>query len=410
MSCNIAADVNLLASELLAGTNFVFPTIDINDPTFDLPEVSLDTFEPISNDDLTTAVVNGSGVFDIVMKSIAAHIAVEYKSNRISGAEYTKVFIQAIETALNGSINFVLQRNQAAVQAETLKVQLATARIEAAAKRVELAKIILDSENAKMTYALNKVRLAEADTQYCAAKFNLENMLPAQKELLDNQVIGAELANSTAEYNLQTILPKQSTLLTSQIGNTNANTANALKQREVLAEELEIKHAQTFDTRTDGLPVAGVIGKEKLSLDKQLEMNEEQKALLREQVEATRGQTTTTRRDGTPIAGIVGSEIQVKAKQVELVSEQVETQRANTKSTRTDGSPVEGSVGKQIELQDQQIISFQKDGQLKAARLFTDAWMTNKTVDDGLATPPSFSVVEVEPILQTIKTSNGLTP
>jgi hypothetical protein len=132
--------------------------------------------------------------------------------------------------------------------------------------------------------------------------------------------------------------------------------------------------------------------------------------LLREQVEATRGQTTTTRRDGSPIAGIVGSEIQVKAKQVELVSEQVETQRANTKDTRTDGSPVTGSIGQQIELQAQQVISFQKDAQLKAARLFTEAWLTNKTVDEGLDTPPSFSVVQIEPVLQTIKTANELVP
>lgn len=409
MSCNVATTANSLNTELLSGTNFVFPSIDVNDPIFDIPEVISEVFDPLTNADLTTAVVNGSGIFDTLMKSISAHMLAEYKANRISGAEYTKAYASALETALNGGINYLLQKNQSAVQTETLKVQLATARMEAASKKLELSKAILDAENAKMTYALNKIRLAEADVQYCSAKYNLENMLPAQKELLDNQVAGAELANSTAEYNLQTILPKQSTLLTSQIGNTNANTANALKQREVLVEELEIKHAQTFDTRTDGSPVAGVIGREKLNLDKQIEMSQEQKALLSEQVEATRGQTATTRRDGTPIAGIVGSEIQVKAKQVELVSEQVETQRANTKNTRTDGSPVEGSVGKQIELQNQQIVSFQKDGQLKAAKMFADAWITNKTVDDGLDTPASFSVGGIEPILQTIKISNDLT-
>ena len=410
MSCDVATTANSISTALLNGTNFVFPNIDINDPDFNIPDSSIGVFEPIADSDLTTATVNGSGVFDILMKSVSAHIMVEYKANRISGAEYTKLYAQVIESVLAGSISFLLQRNQAAIQAETLKVQLATAKMDAAARRIELSKTILDVENSKMAYAVNKIKLAEADAQYCSTKFNLEEMLPAQKELLDNQVLGSDLANSTADYNLQTLLPKQSSLLTSQIGNSNASTASILKQREVASEDLEIKRAQTLDTRSDGSPVAGVIGKEKANLDKQLEMNEEQKALLREQVEATRGQTTTTRRDGSPIAGIVGSEIQVKAKQVELVSEQVETQRANTKDTRTDGSPVTGSIGQQIELQAQQVISFQKDAQLKAARLFTEAWLTNKTVDEGLDTPPSFSVVQIEPVLQTIKTANELVP
>lgn len=410
MSCDVANTSNTIASQLLDGTDFVFPSIDINDPDFNIPDTSIGVFDPLTINDLTTAVVNGSGVFDVLMKSVSAHLNVEYKSNRISGAEYAKLFTQVIESTINGSISFLLQKNQAAIQAETLKVQLAEARMSAATRRIELAKTILDVENAKMAYAVNKIKLAEADAQYCTTKFNLENMLPTQKELLDKQVIGAELNNDTSEFNLNTILPKQSALLTSQTGNTNATTANLLKQREVLAEELEIKRAQTLDTRTDGSAISGVIGKEKANLDKQLEMNEEQKALLREQVESARGQTTTTRRDGTPITGIVGSEIQVKAKQVELVSEQVETQRANTKNTRTDGSPVEGSVGQQNALHAQQIVSFQKDSQLKSAKMFADAWLTNKTVDDGLATPPSFSVAEIEPILQTIKTANGLVP
>ena len=82
MSCNVATTANSLNTELLSGTNFVFPNIDVNDPIFDIPEVIPEVFDPLTNADLTTAVVNGSGIFDTLMKSISAHMLAEYKANR----------------------------------------------------------------------------------------------------------------------------------------------------------------------------------------------------------------------------------------------------------------------------------------------------------------------------------------
>lgn len=64
--------------------------------------------------------------------------------------------------------------------------------------------------------------------------------------------------------------------------------------------------------------------------------------------------------------------------QYALVKENYESVRAQTLDTRTDGTTVVGSIGKQKALYDQQITSYQRDAEVKAAKIFSDAWITQK--------------------------------
>lgn len=95
--------------------------------------------------------------------------------------------------------------------------------------------------------------------------------------------------------------------------------------------------------------------------------------------------------------------------QRKMVSEQMEAQRAQTLNTRTDGATITGVLGKQKELYSQQITSYQRDSENKAARLFTDAWITMKTIDEGLIPPTSFQNASVDTVLTRVKLNNGLT-
>lgn len=95
-------------------------------------------------------------------------------------------------------------------------------------------------------------------------------------------------------------------------------------------------------------------------------------------------------------------------KQITLVQEQTEVQRAQTLDTRTDGiTTITGSVGKQKELYNQQITSYQRDAEVKAGKLFVDAWITQKTIDEGLVAPNGFTNASVDDVLTKIKTENG---
>ena len=99
---------------------------------------------------------------------------------------------------------------------------------------------------------------------------------------------------------------------------------------------------------------------------------------------------------------------QMLPQQLKLITEQTESQRAQTLDTRTDGAVVKGSVGKQKELYSQQITSYQRDAEVKASKLFTDAWITQKTIDEGLNPPNGFTNASIDTILAKLKSNNGL--
>ncbi len=94
---------------------------------------------------------------------------------------------------------------------------------------------------------------------------------------------------------------------------------------------------------------------------------------------------------------------------ISLLGEQREAQRAQTMGTRTDGAAVSGVIGMQTALYDQQITSYQRDAEIKAAKPFIDAWITMKSIDEGLTAPTGFSNSSLDTVLSKIKLNNGLT-
>ena len=101
------------------------------------------------------------------------------------------------------------------------------------------------------------------------------------------------------------------------------------------------------------------------------------------------------------------AQTELTEEQLELVKEQVEEQRSKTLNTRRDGGTVVGTVGKQKDLYTQQITSYQRDSEVKAGKLFVDAWITQKTIDEGLTAPSGFTNASLDDVLDKIKTENG---
>lgn len=94
--------------------------------------------------------------------------------------------------------------------------------------------------------------------------------------------------------------------------------------------------------------------------------------------------------------------------QEDLLTEQMEAQRGQTSDTRTDALPVRGVMGKQKDLYAQQITSYQRDAEVKAGKLFTDAWITMKSIDEGLLPPAGFANASIDTVLTALKTNNEL--
>jgi hypothetical protein len=62
---------------------------------------------------LTSATTNGSGAFDVLMRAVKAHLAEEFESQRITGNEYSTVYLGAMTAVLQTSIQFLLNEQQA---------------------------------------------------------------------------------------------------------------------------------------------------------------------------------------------------------------------------------------------------------------------------------------------------------
>lgn len=91
-----------------------------------------------------------------------------------------------------------------------------------------------------------------------------------------------------------------------------------------------------------------------------------------------------------------------------LLLEQVEVQRAQTRETHSDASAIAGLVGSQKQLYAQQIVSYKRDAEVKFAKLYTDAWITMKTLDEGLSPPDAFTNATIDEILTQMQTNNDL--
>lgn len=304
---NIDVRANELAVSLTASETFNIPAVDLTGTGYTLPSaVTTLVSQPVAkltNADLTSGVVGGSGTFDVLMKGFGAHLKDEFDKGRITGADYTRAYIALTESAMANAVQFLLGRDAAFWQAQRSQIDAYTATVQLETAKMQYASVRVEALTGKVNYALTKIKLSNESIAFSSAKYQLASIYPEQLIKLQRENANLSTEGQIQTYNLTNILPKQ----------------------------------------------------------------------------------------------------------LALVSEQVEVQRSQTLNNRTDGTVITGSVGKQKDLYTQQITSYQRDAELKAAKLFTDAWITQKTIDEGLLAPTGFQNTSLDAVLTKVKTNNGLT-
>ncbi len=363
MGCGADTEANELISDLTTDISFEIPAIDLDAVIFKLPgDETIPMYgqvTPLTNADLTTGEVSGSGSFDALMRGFKAHLTQEFEKGRITGAEYAKAYTTLTQNAMAAGVQFLLGRDQAYWAAQLAQLQAITARVQLETTKLQLAQVQLEALNSKANYALTKMRLSSESMTYCIAKYNLENTLPAQKDQILQQTENLVTEDAVNQYQLTDMLPKQLEMLTAQVAQQIAETdISEYNLSNLLPGQLAKLEAET------------------LNVEQQTDIGEYQLTYI-------------------------------LPKQLALTTEQVETQRSQTLDTRTDGSAIVGSVGKQKDLYSQQITSYQRDAEVKAAKMFTDAWITQKTIDEGLLPPTGFTNASLDDVLDVIKANNG---
>lgn len=231
-----------------------------------------------------------------------------------------------------------------------------------------------------------------------AAMSNATNfVLSREKTFWD--AINGQLAAIIARHEIEV---KKLEVATAQIGARNQEATYALTKIKLATEDVNYCIATYNHTY--------ILPEQKTKLINENSVLVKQAAFVTEQTESQRAQTLDTRIDGvTAISGLIGKQKTLTDKQIALVMEQTESQRAQTSNTRTDGvTAVAGLLGKQKDLYTQQITAYQRDAETKVAKIFSDAWITQKTIDEGLTAPTGFTNNEINEVLSIIRTNNGL--
>lgn len=90
--------------------------------------------------DLTTGVASGgTGSFDKLMESVEAHLEREFNAGRITGGDYSTVYLGSLQAVLQQAIAFELGRQQADKQAALLVEQASATNAQIAKFAAETA-------------------------------------------------------------------------------------------------------------------------------------------------------------------------------------------------------------------------------------------------------------------------------
>ena len=123
--------------------------------------------------DLTEVSLDGNGVFDVLMRATVAHLQEEFKTGRITGANYTNVYLNGLQAVLQQSVAYTLQKQQSDKQIELITAQIAlqeaqTAQVTAETSKAAKEEALLDEQILRAVQetavSTNRVRTEQAKT------------------------------------------------------------------------------------------------------------------------------------------------------------------------------------------------------------------------------------------------------
>jgi hypothetical protein len=199
--------------------------------------VTLPDITPVTVDDITQGSVTGTGIFDKLMATVAAQLQAEFQADRITKSDYGQVYVSALNNTLGQAIQFLLTKDQAALQAATLAAQY---------EKIALEKDILELQKQQLT-----LQLAHLEQQTLLIQSQI--LTDAAQRALINQKIVTEVAQTqdTPTSNTSTgysgVVGKQNALYAAQ---TTGFTRDAEQKAAKLALDILATQLSTDDSMT----------------------------------------------------------------------------------------------------------------------------------------------------------------
>lgn len=182
-------------------------------------------------EDLTTIDLQGSGVWDKLLRNMRVQLNDQFEKNRITGPTYGQVYAATYESTLQAAITLLLAKERQALEIKQLELQnqLTQAQIDQ-----------INDQMQKTPYEIEQIKAQTENikTETAQTQYNIDHILPLQ-------ATGLEFENQTREYNLNTVLPTQVAQVNKQLELTEAQIAVQNKQLDLLEEQVSQAKAQT---------------------------------------------------------------------------------------------------------------------------------------------------------------------
>jgi hypothetical protein len=153
--------------------------------------------------DFTAEALDGSGVFDTMMRALKGHLVQEYQASRIKGSEYATVYLGALQGTMDRALDFLMGRDKLNLELEILAIEKEKALIEK--DKAEAEKELIDAQVTKLGVeielaGLEKAKVA-ADTLRIQAQTDLINAQKVNQEK-EGAVLDATACKLRAEFDL----------------------------------------------------------------------------------------------------------------------------------------------------------------------------------------------------------------
>lgn len=199
---------------------------------------------PITVADLTSAKVNGTGIFDVLMAANKAHLEEQFSQNRIRGPEYSQVYLGSLVAVLNTAAQFLLTKDKIALEATLIEKQIELTTVEVQKAQAELA--IIQAGLPKINAEIAHIEAQTALVTQQVASETLKNFIHATDPNLsgsieqERRVLLAQKCKLDAEFDVL-MLTKDKTL----------------NESALLAQKVATERAQTISTGVDADSVIG---------------------------------------------------------------------------------------------------------------------------------------------------------
>ena len=334
--------------------------------------------QPLNVTELTTAEIAGTGVFDVLMQSVKNHVQEEHTKSRITGKEYATVYLEALQSTMAQSIEYLLRAKtlgfeldnlgkqgvlldhqaeiaikdaqlkfaqiaQTQAQTELTEQQTKSAEAEAHKIPVEISLLRSNLELASVEKDLRIAQVGLAETEKDIAVYNLANKTPVEVELLQAQTDNAQSQIALTEAQVVKIT-EENKVIPYNIERIQAEIANMTRQSDILEKELEIK-----------ISSLALQDKQLLLADAELEVRRLELEVKRAEVESAQAQA-------------------------QLYAAKVLTENAQT----MDAAHPNSVLGSNIAVLRAQAAGYARDAEQKAAKILVDAWNVQRNTDEGI--------------------------